>query len=121
MQCNTMGVYCAQMQIHFCDEYDLNLRCGSNVRYLLPHQSCLNFAFELFCFIIQSQYCLYIRLFQNEYLYLENGTSRQRSGKGANRKRFPLQKPRRGKNQTNNQVPYTIKTYRKTNEQLFSQ
>ena len=31
-------------------------------------------------------------------------TSRQRSGKGAIRKRFPLQKPRWGKNQTNNQV-----------------
>ena len=32
------------------------------------------------------------------------GTSRQRSGKGAIRKRFPLQKPRWEKNQTNNQV-----------------
>ena len=37
------------------------------------------------------------------------GTSRQRSGKGAIRKRFPLQKPRWGKNQTNNQVLYTMK------------
>ena len=32
------------------------------------------------------------------------GTSRQRSGKGAIRKRFPLQKPRWEKNQTNNQA-----------------
>ena len=35
---------------------------------------------------------------------LEKGTSRQRLGKGAIRKRFPLQKPRWEKNQTNNQV-----------------
>ena len=35
---------------------------------------------------------------------LQKGTSRQRSGKGAIRKRFPLQKPRWEKNQTNNQV-----------------
>ena len=35
---------------------------------------------------------------------LEKGTSRQRSGKGAIRKRFPLQKPRWEKKQTNNQV-----------------
>ena len=35
---------------------------------------------------------------------LQEGTSRQRSGKGAIRKRFPLQKPEVGKNQTNNQV-----------------
>ena len=33
------------------------------------------------------------------------GTNRQRSGKGAISKRFPLQKPEVGKNQTNNQVP----------------
>ena len=33
------------------------------------------------------------------------GTSRQRSGKGAISKRFPLQKPEVGKNQTNNQLP----------------
>ena len=32
------------------------------------------------------------------------GTSRQRSGKGAIRERFPLQKTEVGKNQTNNQV-----------------
>ena len=32
------------------------------------------------------------------------GTSRQRSGKGAIRERFPLQKPRWGKNQSDNQV-----------------
>ena len=35
---------------------------------------------------------------------LEKGTSRQKSRKGAIRKRFPLQKPRWEKNQTNNQV-----------------
>ena len=37
-------------------------------------------------------------------LFMWKGTSRQRSGKGAIRKRFPLQKPRREKKQTNNQV-----------------
>ena len=37
-------------------------------------------------------------------LQIEKGTSRQRSGKGAIRKRFPLQKPRWEKNQTNNQA-----------------
>ena len=36
--------------------------------------------------------------------FLQRGTSRQRSGKGAIRKRFPLQKPRWEKNQTNNQA-----------------
>ena len=35
---------------------------------------------------------------------VHQGTSRQRSGKGAIRKRFPLQKPRWGKKQTNNHV-----------------
>ena len=39
------------------------------------------------------------------------GTSRQRSGKGAIRKRFPLQKPEVGKNQTNNQVPLPWKHF----------
>ena len=39
------------------------------------------------------------------------GTSRQRSGKGAIRKRFPLQKPEVGKNQTNNQVPIPWKHF----------
>ena len=34
----------------------------------------------------------------------KEGTSRQRSGKGAIRKRFPLQKPRWEKKQTNSQV-----------------
>ena len=38
------------------------------------------------------------------YLAHKKGTSRQRSGKGAIRKRFPLQKTEVGKNQTNNQV-----------------
>ena len=36
---------------------------------------------------------------------ISKGTSRQRSGKGAISKRFPLQKPEVRKNQTNNQVP----------------
>ena len=35
---------------------------------------------------------------------VSKGTSRQRSGKGAIRKRFPLQKQRREKKQTNNKV-----------------
>ena len=52
--------------------------------------------------------------------YLERGTSRQRSGKGAIRKVFPLQKPRWEK--TNQQSgTHIMKTYRKPNEHLFSQ
>ena len=41
---------------------------------------------------------------QQRFFSLQEGTSRQRSGKGAIRKRFPLQKPGWEKNQTNNQV-----------------
>ena len=48
------------------------------------------------------------------------GTSRQRSGKGAIRKRFPLQKPRREKTKLTIRYLYH-ETYRKPNEQLFSQ
>ena len=40
-----------------------------------------------------------------DMIVLSEGTNRQRSGKGAISKRFPLQKPEVGKNQTNNQVP----------------
>ena len=43
-------------------------------------------------------------LMQTAKTKVNKDTSRQRSGKGAIRKRFPLQKPRWGKNQTNNQV-----------------
>ena len=48
------------------------------------------------------------------------GTSRQRSGKGAIRKRFPLQKPRWEKTKLTVRYLYH-ETYRKPNEQLFSQ
>ena len=48
------------------------------------------------------------------------GTSRQRSGKGAIRKRFPLQKPRWEKTKPTIRYLYH-ETYRKPNEQLFSQ
>ena len=48
------------------------------------------------------------------------GTSRQRSGKGAIRKRFPLQKPRWEKTKLTIRYLYH-ETYRKPNEQLFSQ
>ena len=50
----------------------------------------------------------------------KKGTSRQRSGKGAIRKRFPLQKPRREKTKPTTRHLYH-ETYRKPNEQLFSQ
>ena len=53
-------------------------------------------------------------------LKLEKGTSRQRSGKGAIRKRFPLQKPRWEKTKLTIRYLYH-ETYRKPNEQLFSQ
>ena len=48
------------------------------------------------------------------------GTSRQRSGKGAIRKRFPLQKPRWEKTKLTIRYLYH-ETYRKPNEQLISQ
>ena len=51
---------------------------------------------------------------------LEKGTSRQRSGKGAIRERFPLQKPRWEKTKLTIRYLYH-ETYRKPNEQLFSQ
>ena len=47
-------------------------------------------------------------------------TSRQRSGKGAIRKRFPLQKTRWEKTKLTIKYLYH-ETYRKPNEQLFSQ
>ena len=50
----------------------------------------------------------------------EKGTSRQRSGKGAIRKRFPFQKPRWEKTKLTIRYLYH-ETYRKPNEQLFSQ
>ena len=50
----------------------------------------------------------------------EKGTSSQRSGKGAIRKRFPLQKPRWEKTKLTIRHLYH-ETYRKPNEQLFSQ
>ena len=50
----------------------------------------------------------------------KKGTSRQRSGKGAIRKRFPLQKPRWEKTKLTIRYLYH-ETYRKPNEQLFSQ
>ena len=50
----------------------------------------------------------------------KKGTSRQRSGKGAIRKRFPLQKPRWEKTKLTIKYLYH-ETYRKPNEQLFSQ
>ena len=53
-------------------------------------------------------------------LIKEKGTSRQRSGKGAIRKRFPLQKPRWEKTKLTIRYLYH-ETYRKPNEQLFSQ
>ena len=51
---------------------------------------------------------------------VREGTSRQRSGKGAIRKRFPLQKPRWEKTKLTIRYLYH-ETYRKPNEQLFSQ
>ena len=50
----------------------------------------------------------------------KKGTSRQRSGKGAIRKRFPLQKPRWEKTKLTIRYLYH-ETYRKPNEQLLSQ
>ena len=48
----------------------------------------------------------------------QKGTSRQRSGKGAIRKRFPLQKPRWEKTKLTIRYLYH-ETYRKPNEQFF--
>ena len=49
---------------------------------------------------------------------LQKGTSRQRSGKGAIRKRFLLEKPRWEKTKLTIRYLYH-ETYRKPNEQLF--
>ena len=56
----------------------------------------------------------------NRAVQSQKGTSRQRSGKGAIRKRFPLQKPRWEKTKLTIKYLYH-ETYRKPNEQLFSQ
>ena len=50
----------------------------------------------------------------------KKSTSRQRSGEGAIRKRFPLQKPRWEKNKLTTRYLYH-ETNHKPNEQLFSQ
>ena len=52
--------------------------------------------------------------------HILKGTSRQRSGKGVIRKRSPLQKPRWEKTKLTIRHLYH-ETYRKPNEQLFSQ
>ena len=52
-------------------------------------------------------------------IFFIKGTSRQRSGKGAIRKKFPLQK-RGGKNQNCQLGTYIKNTYRKPSEQLLS-
>ena len=60
-------------------------------------------------------------LYCYERIFMEKkGTSRQRSGKGAIRKRFPLQNPRWEKTKLTIRYLYP-ETYRKPNEQLFSQ
>ena len=59
-------------------------------------------------------------LMQTAKTKVNKGTSRQRSGKGAIRKRFPLQKPRWEKTKLTIRYLYH-ETYRKPNEQLFSQ
>ena len=66
--------------------------------------------------------CLTTKLLQQGYRYHKHrkSTSRQRSGKGAIRKRFPLQKPRWEKTKLTVRYLYH-ETYRKPNEQLFSQ
>ena len=57
----------------------------------------------------------------DELLYADDmDKSRQRSGKGAIRKRFPLQKPRWEKTKLTIRNLYH-ETYRKPNEQLFSE
>ena len=51
----------------------------------------------------------------------QKGTSRQRSGKSAIRKKIPTPKTEMGKKLNLQSVTYTMKTYRKPNGQLFSQ
>ena len=76
-------------------------RCGKGI--LKPYVlNCV-----IFTFLLQSH-------------KMKKGTSRQRSGKGAIRKRFPLQKPRWEKTKLTIRHLYH-ETYRKPNEQLFSQ
>ena len=69
--------------------------------------------------------CIHLSCFMCIHLFVlpcdgKKGTSRQRSGKGAIRKRFPLQKPRWEKTKLTIRYLYH-ETYRKPNEQLFSQ
>ena len=83
----------------------------------------LLFLFTFISYKIQSPWCLYASLSRLEKQRLcstQKGTSRQRSGKGAIRKRFPLQKPRWEKTKLTIRYLYH-ETYRKPNEQLFSQ
>ena len=61
-----------------------------------------------------------VRIDQQKRSELTKDTSRQRSGKGAIRKRFPLQKPRWEKTKLTIRYLYH-ETHRKPNEQLFSQ
>ena len=70
---------------HFENKTINNSHCIINDQILLPTNKLLYASF-FFCF------------------FFKKGTRRQRSGKGAIRKRFPLQKPRREKNQTINKV-----------------
>ena len=80
-----------------------------------------NLELHEFPFDIQAR-CIIFGLYNTfTWVYFkEKGTSRQRSGKGAIRKRFPLQKPRWEKTKLTIRYLY-LETYRKPNEQIFSQ
>ena len=67
---------------------------------------------------LNQQWSLFLKT-SNKFQFMkiiEKGKSRQWTGKGAIRKRFPLQKPRSEK-----LMCYTMKTYLKPSEQLFSE
>ena len=53
------------------------------------------------------------------YKDYSKSTSRQRSGKGAIRKKNPTPKPEAGKKTNQQEGIFTMKTFRKPNEQLF--
>ena len=104
----------------FCPGMIKTLRFVSKVLTFVYHDSFLT---EFIAFL--SDHCLSSVSFdiihkRRKAPSAQKGTSRQRSGKGAIRKRFPLQKPRWEKTKLTIRYLYH-ETYRKPNEQLFSQ
>ena len=89
---------------------------SSNQTLTGSNLSAIHFFFFFFFFF----FCYHNKPLFFLHSFLWKGTRRQRSGNGAIRKRFPLQKPRWEKTKPTIRYLYH-ETYRKPNEQLFSQ